>query len=53
MSVRWLLFETKTGELLLVLLERHAGLAVVRADWLAVQRSGISLSRHSSSGGSR
>ena len=38
--IRWLLFETRLGELLLVLLERHVGLALVRVDWLAEQRSG-------------
>ena len=40
MLVRWILFDTKVGELLLVLLERHVGLAVVQSDWLATQRSG-------------
>ena len=40
MSVRWFLFETRLGELFLTLLEQRAGLAVVRADWLGVQRSG-------------
>ena len=38
--IRWLLFETRVGELLLVLLERHVGLALVQANWLADQRSG-------------
>jgi hypothetical protein len=40
MILRWLLFETKLGELLLVYLERCVGLAVVQADWLAIQPSG-------------
>ena len=40
MIVRWFLFHTKAGELLLVLLERHAGLAVVQSNWLAMRRSG-------------
>ena len=39
MLVRWFLFHTKAGEVLLTLLERHAGLAVVQSDWLAKQRS--------------
>jgi hypothetical protein len=40
MLVRRLLFETWVGELLLLFLERSVGLAVVQADWLAVQSSG-------------
>ena len=36
----WLLFETKLGELLLSLLERRTGLAIVRSDWLSGQSSG-------------
>lgn len=40
MIVRWFLFHTKAGELLLVLLERHAGLAVVQSNWLAGQCCG-------------
>lgn len=40
MLLRWLLFETKVGELLLTLLERTAGLAVVQAEWLGAQPSG-------------
>jgi hypothetical protein len=40
MFIKWMLFETRLGELLLVLLERHVGLAVVRVDWLAEQRCG-------------
>lgn len=40
MVLRWFIFETKVGELLLALLERRAGLAVVSAEWLARQRSG-------------
>ena len=40
MILRWLLFETRFGELLLVFLEKKMGLAVVQADWLAAQRSG-------------
>jgi hypothetical protein len=40
MLVRWLLFETWIGEFLLRFLERYVGLAVVQADWLALQRSG-------------
>lgn len=38
--LKWLLFETKLGELLLVCLERRVGLAVVQADWLSIQPSG-------------
>ena len=38
--IRWLLFETRLGEALLVLLERHAGLALVEANWLGEQPSG-------------
>ena len=38
--MRWVLFDTKIGELLLTLLERHVGLAVVQANWLAEQRCG-------------
>ena len=40
MLVRWILFHTKAGEVLLILLERHVRLAVVQSDWLATQRSG-------------
>ena len=40
MFVRWFLFETKAGELLLFFLERKIGLAVVEAGWLGAQRSG-------------
>lgn len=40
MILRWLLFETRVGELLLAFLERRAGLAVVTADWLGDQHSG-------------
>ena len=40
MLVRWILFETSIGERMLRFLERRVGLAVVQADWLAVQRSG-------------
>jgi hypothetical protein len=40
MIVRWLLFETSLGELLLTILERMVGLAVVQADWLAAQPAG-------------
>ena len=40
MLVRWFLFHTKIGEVLLTLLERHVGLAVVQSNWLAMQRSG-------------
>ena len=40
MLVKWFLFHTKAGEVLLILLERWVGLAVVQADWLAVQCSG-------------
>ena len=35
MLVRWFLFHTKAGEVLLTLLERRLGLAVVQAEWLA------------------
>jgi hypothetical protein len=40
MILRWLLFETRFGELLLTILERKVGLAVVQADWLAAQPAG-------------
>jgi len=40
MILKWLLFETKLGELLLTILERKVGLAIVEADWLAVQPAG-------------
>jgi hypothetical protein len=40
MLLRWLLFESKAGELLLALLEKTAGLAVVEANWLGRQSSG-------------
>jgi len=40
MLLRRLLFETRLGELLLAFLERKAGLAVVRAEWLGTQLSG-------------
>jgi hypothetical protein len=40
MILRWLLFETRFGELLLVFLEQKAGLAIVQADWLAAQPAG-------------
>ena len=40
MLIGWILLDTRLGELLLVLLEHHAGLAVVQSDWLALQRSG-------------
>jgi hypothetical protein len=38
--IQSILFETRFGELVLIMLERWAGLAVVRADWLGKQRSG-------------
>lgn len=41
MFLRWLLFETKAGELLLAFLEHRTGLAVVDAEWLGQQRSGV------------
>ena len=40
MLLRWLLFESRVGELLLTLLEKTAGLAVVEANWLGHQSSG-------------
>jgi hypothetical protein len=40
MILRLLLSETRIGELLLALLEERAGLAVVRADRLGMQRCG-------------
>ena len=40
MLVRWFLFHTKVGEVLLTMLERHLGLALVQSDWLAMRRSG-------------
>ena len=38
--LRRLLFETKVGELLLALLEKRAGLAVIQAEGLGAQPSG-------------
>ena len=38
--IKWLLFETRFGALLLSLLEEKAGLAVVQSDWLGDQLSG-------------
>ena len=38
--IRWFLFETWFGALLLTLLEEKAGLAVVQSDWLGDQLSG-------------
>mgnify|MGYP001267331028 CR=1 FL=1 len=40
MLMRWFLFETRIGELLLILLERSTGLAFVRVDWLAAHCCG-------------
>ena len=40
MALRWLLFETRIGEMLLAFLERKTGLAVVHAEWLALQPGG-------------
>ena len=40
MIVRWLLFETRLGELLLTILERKVGLAIVQAEWLAARPAG-------------
>ena len=40
MLLRWLLFESKAGELLLTLLEKTAGLAIVESSWLGNQTSG-------------
>jgi hypothetical protein len=40
MALRWLLFETRIGEMLLAFLERKVGLAVVHAEWLALQPGG-------------
>jgi hypothetical protein len=40
MLMRWFLFETGLGQWILALLERHVRLAVVSADWLAVQPCG-------------
>lgn len=39
MVIRWMLFETRIGTLLLALLERWVGLAVVSAEWLGAQPS--------------
>lgn len=41
MLLRRFLFETKVGEMLLALLERAAGLAVVEAEWLGTQAGGV------------
>jgi hypothetical protein len=40
MLIRWFLFETKLGELLLILLERSTGLAFVQVDWLGAHCCG-------------
>jgi hypothetical protein len=40
MLLRWLLFETKLGELFLTQLEKRAGLAIVQSEWLGAQPSG-------------
>ncbi|MBN1810636.1 MAG: hypothetical protein JXA14_02250 [Anaerolineae bacterium] len=40
MLIRWFLFETRFGQWMLDQLERHVRLAVVSADWLAMQPSG-------------
>jgi hypothetical protein len=40
MALRWLLFQTRIGEMLLALLERRVGLALVHAEWLALQPGG-------------
>lgn len=39
--IRWFLFETRVGEWMLTLLEKTAGLAVVQAEWLGAQPSGV------------
>lgn len=39
MILRWMLFETTAGQLLLLLLEKWAGLAVVEAGWLGEQEA--------------
>jgi len=41
MFLRWLLFETKVGEVLVCFLEKKAGLALVQAEWLGAQPSGM------------
>ena len=41
MAIRWLLFETKLGAWLLILLERKAKLAIVSAEWLGQQSAGV------------
>ena len=41
MAIRWLLFETKLGEWLLIFLERKARLAIVSAEWLGQQSAGV------------
>ena len=40
MLIRWFLFETKLGELLLTLLEHSTGLAFVQVDWLGAHCCG-------------
>jgi hypothetical protein len=37
MLLRWFLFETTVGDILLALLERKTGLAVVNSEWLGTQ----------------
>ena len=41
MIVKWFLFETRLGLFLLAHLERKVGLAVVNAEWLGKQSSGM------------
>ena len=40
MLTQWFLFETKLGNLILILLERSTGLAFVQADWLGAHCCG-------------
>jgi hypothetical protein len=39
--LKWLLFETRIGSRLLALFEQATGLALVDADWLGSQSSGM------------
>jgi hypothetical protein len=39
--LKWLLFETRIGSWLLALFEEVTGLALVDADWLGSQSSGM------------
>jgi hypothetical protein len=45
MMAKWFLFHTRVGGLLVAALENWAGLALVDADWLGSQPSGMPVSQ--------